>query len=192
MSSNEKQDPRPMEETVQEKETVVQPKADDEAVITLDENEVGETAETKEAIASSADMEESPKPSPSKEATIEEKDVSEDPAVESTETVPETPKKSEDSQQDVKEGESPTAPSTPVVDDDSTTMPSVIVTLSGRKRPPFKYNPKKVTLRFLFANKDGLTVTIECNPGDTVGEVKGALLSVWPECESNNRPRQVQ
>jgi hypothetical protein len=33
----------------------------------------------------------------------------------------------------------------------------------------------------LFANRDGLTVTVECNPFDTVGEVKGALLSVWPK-----------
>jgi hypothetical protein len=26
-----------------------------------------------------------------------------------------------------------------------------------------------------------LTVTVECRPTDTVSEVKGALLSVWPE-----------
>ena len=56
-----------------------------------------------------------------------------------------------------------------------------ILTSSGKKRPPFKYNPGKVTLRFIFANRDGLTVTLECNHADTVGEVKGALLSVWPE-----------
>jgi hypothetical protein len=56
-----------------------------------------------------------------------------------------------------------------------------IVSSSKRSRPAYKYDPNKITLRFLFANRDGLTVTIECEPTDTVGEVKGALLSVWPE-----------
>jgi hypothetical protein len=56
-----------------------------------------------------------------------------------------------------------------------------VVSSSKRSRPPYKYDPDKITLRFLFANRDGLTVTVECTPGDTVGEVKGALLSVWPE-----------
>jgi len=56
-----------------------------------------------------------------------------------------------------------------------------IVSSSKKTRPSYKYDPDKITLRFLFANRDGLTVTIECNPSDTVGEVKGALLSVWPE-----------
>lgn len=58
-----------------------------------------------------------------------------------------------------------------------------IVSSTKKSRPPYKYDPDKITLRFLFANRDGLTVTIECNPGDTVGEVKAALLSVWPEGE---------
>lgn len=56
-----------------------------------------------------------------------------------------------------------------------------VVSASKRSRPPYKYDPNKITLRFLFANRDGLTVTVECKPADTVGEVKGALLSVWPE-----------
>lgn len=56
-----------------------------------------------------------------------------------------------------------------------------IVSSSKRSRPPYKYDPNKITLRFLFANRDGLTVTVECTPKDTIGEVKGALLSVWPE-----------
>jgi hypothetical protein len=56
-----------------------------------------------------------------------------------------------------------------------------VVSSSKRSRPPYKYDPNKITLRFLFANRDGLTVTVECNPTDTIGEVKGALLSVWPE-----------
>jgi hypothetical protein len=58
-----------------------------------------------------------------------------------------------------------------------------IVSSSKKSRPPYKYDPHKITLRFLFANKDGLTVTIECDPKDTVGEVKTALISVWPEGE---------
>jgi hypothetical protein len=64
-----------------------------------------------------------------------------------------------------------------------------VVSSSKRTRPPYKYDPQKVTLRFLFANKDGLTVTVECKPGDTVGEVKGQLLSVWPEGEFSCRWR---
>jgi hypothetical protein len=56
-----------------------------------------------------------------------------------------------------------------------------VVSATKRTRAPYKYDPEKVTLRFLFANRDGLTVTVECKPGDTVGEVKGQLLSVWPE-----------
>lgn len=62
-----------------------------------------------------------------------------------------------------------------------------VVSPSKRTRPPYKYDPSKVTLRFLFANRDGLTVTVECNPSDTIGEVKGALLSVWPEGTSNSK-----
>jgi hypothetical protein len=55
-----------------------------------------------------------------------------------------------------------------------------IVSTSKKNRPPYKYDPSKITLRFLFANRDGLTVTIECDPSDTVGEIKSSLLSVWP------------
>lgn len=61
------------------------------------------------------------------------------------------------------------------------TTPAPVVSSSKRTRPPYKYDPSKITLRFIFANHDGLTVTIECTPADTVSEVKGALLSVWPE-----------
>jgi hypothetical protein len=70
-----------------------------------------------------------------------------------------------------------------------------VVSASKRTRPAYKYDPEKVTLRFLFANRDGLTVTIECNPSDTVGEVKGQLLSVWPEdlqsCSSGDQLRLI-
>lgn len=62
-----------------------------------------------------------------------------------------------------------------------TETPIAIVSSSKKSRPQYKYDPDKITLRFLFANRDGLAVTVECKPGDTIGEVKGALLSVWPE-----------
>jgi hypothetical protein len=54
-------------------------------------------------------------------------------------------------------------------------------TNSGKKRSTYQYDPAKMALKFLFANHDGLSVTIECKPADTVGEVKGALLSTWPD-----------
>lgn len=47
----------------------------------------------------------------------------------------------------------------------------------------FVYDPNKITLKFIFANRDGVHVILECKPSDTVGEIKGALLSVWPEGE---------
>jgi hypothetical protein len=62
-----------------------------------------------------------------------------------------------------------------------TTDSKAIVSSSKRSRPAYKFDPDKITLRFLFANRDGLTVTLECEPGDTVAEVKAALLSVWPD-----------
>ena len=67
-----------------------------------------------------------------------------------------------------------------------------LVSSSKRSRPPYKYDPNKITLRFLFANRDGLTVTVECKPADTVSEVKGALLSVWPEGKVLRRCRLRQ
>jgi hypothetical protein len=57
----------------------------------------------------------------------------------------------------------------------------IVVSSSKKSRPPYKFDPDKITLRFLFANRDGLTVTVECKPTDTVREVKSALISVWPE-----------
>lgn len=70
-----------------------------------------------------------------------------------------------------------------------------VVSSSKRTRPPYKYDPEKITLRFLFANRDGLTVTAECKPSDTIGEIKGQLLSVWPEdlqsCTSGDQLRLI-
>jgi hypothetical protein len=68
-----------------------------------------------------------------------------------------------------------------VADDNKRGETSAVVSSNKKSRPAYKYDPNKITLRFLFANRDGLTVTIECEPSNTVGETKGALLSVWPE-----------
>lgn len=59
--------------------------------------------------------------------------------------------------------------------------PPVVISNSRNSRPTYRYDPNKITLRFLFANRDGLTVTVTCNPSDTVGQVKESLISVWPE-----------
>ena len=60
---------------------------------------------------------------------------------------------------------------------------------------PFIYDPNKITLKFLFANRDGLHVILDCTPTDTIGEVKGALLSLWPEdlatCSDGDRVRLI-
>ena len=72
----------------------------------------------------------------------------------------------------------------------ATSGPVAVVSTSKKTRPSYKFDPDKITLRFLFANRDGLTVTIECQPSDTVGEVKGALMSVWPSgtiCDTRAR-----
>ena len=50
-----------------------------------------------------------------------------------------------------------------------------------RQATTFVYDPNRVTLKFIFANRDGLSVILECKPDDTVGEVKCALLSLWPK-----------
>ena len=50
--------------------------------------------------------------------------------------------------------------------------------------PKFVHDPNKLTLKFLFANRDGLNVICDCSPSDTVGEVKGLLLSMWPDGKS--------
>ncbi|KAL7533828.1 hypothetical protein ACHAXR_005469, partial [Thalassiosira sp. AJA248-18] len=59
----------------------------------------------------------------------------------------------------------------------------------------FVYDPQKITLKFIFANRDGVHVMVECNATDTVGEVKGALLSMWPEdmpeCSGGDKIRLI-
>ncbi len=48
---------------------------------------------------------------------------------------------------------------------------------------PYVYDPNKITLKFIFANRDGVNVIVDCKPTDTVGEVKAMLLSMWPQGE---------
>mmetsp|Transcript_20087 Transcript_20087/g.33331 ORF Transcript_20087/g.33331 Transcript_20087/m.33331 type:complete len:258 (-) Transcript_20087:180-953(-) len=112
---------------------------------------------------------------------------------------PEPPKEEEKTEDKTEKQEAP-APVTPekqekLVEEEKSGTPPPILTTSGRKRPPYKYDPNKVTLRFIFANRDGLAVTIECKPADTIGEIKGALLSVWPDelpnCSGGDRLRLV-
>ena len=67
---------------------------------------------------------------------------------------------------------------------EATTTPSISPkkqTSAAAKSASFIHDPNKITLRFLFAGRDGTHVIIDCKPNDTVGEVKGALMSVWPE-----------
>ena len=75
---------------------------------------------------------------------------------------------------------------------ESSSSPS---TASPSKPATFVYDPNKITLRFLFAGRDGIHVLIDCKPNDTVGEVKGALMSVWPEdmpeCTGGDRIRLI-
>jgi hypothetical protein len=90
---------------------------------------------------------------------------------------------SEESQQNLSKIDNATEPESLAGEENQArpSTPPPILTTSGKKRPPYTYDPNKVTLRFIFANRDGLAVTIECKPADTVGDVKGALLSVWPK-----------
>lgn len=79
---------------------------------------------------------------------------------------------------------------------------TVVEVESGKKEkkgkqepPPFIDDPSKITLKFIFANRDGIVVTVDCKPTDTVGEVKGVLLSMWPDdlpkCPDGDRLRLV-
>lgn len=59
----------------------------------------------------------------------------------------------------------------------------------------YVYDPTKLTLKFIFANRDGVNVVLECKPSDTVGEVKGVLLSMWPQampvCSGGDKIRLI-
>lgn len=59
----------------------------------------------------------------------------------------------------------------------------------------FTYEAGKVSIKFLFANRDGLSVSIQCDMSDTVATVKGSLLSLWPEelerCSEGDRIRLI-
>lgn len=56
-------------------------------------------------------------------------------------------------------------------------------------------DPDTIRLKFLFANRDGLNVNVECKITDSVGEIKGVLLSMWPEdlspCSEGDRIRLI-
>lgn len=46
--------------------------------------------------------------------------------------------------------------------------------------PVFVYDPNKVPVKFIFANRDGINVLLEFVAENTVGEVKEALIQSWP------------
>lgn len=75
----------------------------------------------------------------------------------------------------------PRAAATPAVSSKPVASSKPATRSSRPPPPPFVYSPDKITLKFLFANRDGLNVVVDCAPSDTVGEVKGQLLSMWPE-----------
>lgn len=121
-----------------------------------------------------------------------------DPAVENVPPTEETTATEMDKKADLKEETATVdaADSVTSADKQSTSAPGgPIVSSSKKTRPTYKFDPDKITLRFLFANKDGLTVTVECNPTDTVAEVKASLMSVWPdnlpECKGGDQLRLV-
>lgn len=39
----------------------------------------------------------------------------------------------------------------------------------------------KIRVKFIFANRDGVHVEIECSPSDTVMTMKTMLISDWPK-----------
>ena len=84
-------------------------------------------------------------------------------------------------------GEAAAAPSSSGGENPATAIAKEAATPPAKPSQPkqYVYDPKKITLKFIFANKDGVSVILDCKPADTVGEVKGALLSVWPEGEIN-------
>lgn len=71
----------------------------------------------------------------------------------------------------------------------TTTAKQIIVSVSKKSRPPYKYDPNKITLRFLFANRDGLTVTIECDPSDTVAKPRARSFPCGPKTYQTARAR---
>ena len=42
-------------------------------------------------------------------------------------------------------------------------------------------NGDKIRVRFIFANRDGVTVEVECSLSDTVNTMKLSLISNWPQ-----------
>jgi hypothetical protein len=67
------------------------------------------------------------------------------------------------------------------VPEDSETAPTNTLAAAKNTKNVAANAKKMLNLRFLFANRDGLSVSIQCDPADTVGEVKGALISMWPK-----------
>lgn len=87
------------------------------------------------------------------------------------------------------EVDSPTSETEDINDESSDPKPQTKKTLE------YEYEPGKIGIKFIFANRDGLGVVIQCEETDTVATVKGSLLSMWPEelenCPEGNRIRLI-
>ena len=49
-----------------------------------------------------------------------------------------------------------------------------------------------VKIKFLFANRDGIHVEIECSPSDTIENITKTLQSKWPEGVCNDFARTLE
>ncbi len=48
---------------------------------------------------------------------------------------------------------------------------------------PTENDTNMVKIKFIFANRDGINVEIECSLNDTIGAITKDLQSKWPEGE---------
>jgi hypothetical protein len=127
-----------------------------------DEKDVHTSEETNEAETSPGEADEPDREAKVDNDTLENGDASNNKEVTPAPQASETP--------------AATPPEPETSESDPASSPS-----KEMRSKAFVYDPNKITLRFLFAGRDGIHVVIDFDPNDTVGEVKGALMSVWPE-----------
>ena len=71
---------------------------------------------------------------------------------------------------------------TAVLDKQQSNKQEESTTVSDDKTAP-EEDVEKINIKFVFANRDGVNVVFSFEPSYTVGEVKGMLLSMWPDGE---------
>jgi len=84
---------------------------------------------------------------------------------------------------------------TAVLDKQQSNKQEESTTVSDDKTAP-EEDVEKINIKFVFANRDGVNVVFSFEPSYTVGEVKGMLLSMWPDelkdvPENGNRIRLI-